>query len=50
MPLLPEFYVGMSGAIPELAFADLQTARGQLHKYADYIPELLVRPLLFDSR
>jgi nucleotide-binding universal stress UspA family protein len=39
--VLPEFYgVGMAGAVPELALADLENAREQLHKYAERIPEL----------
>ena len=38
---LPELYgVEMRGPVPELALADLQNARENLHRYVEHIPEL----------
>jgi universal stress protein A len=39
--ILPELYgVGVCGPVPELALADLQNARENLHRYVEHIPEL----------
>jgi nucleotide-binding universal stress UspA family protein len=39
--VMPELYgVGTPGAVPELAPADLQVSRQNLHKYAEHIAEL----------
>jgi nucleotide-binding universal stress UspA family protein len=39
--ILPELYgVEMRGPVPELALADLQNARENLHRYVEHIPDL----------